>query len=131
MVYLPAHTFTHILSYCDDRVEQNQRIHLAKCLAVLKHLKFLATSKFEYLDTKRINILDGFIPGNTEQPLRGLVSRCTRNEDINFNLPETYPFLDLFMDTAQLFLRDELRDEYHAELLYCVLGGSWEDPWLS
>ena len=112
------------MSYCDDRVEQNQRIHLAKCLAVLKHLKFLATSKFEDLDTKRINILDGWIPGNTEQPY---LLTHTRVEDINFNLPETYPFLDLFMKTAQLFLRDE----YHAELLYCVLGGSWEDPLLS
>ena len=50
MVYLPANTFSNILSYCDDRVEQNQRIHLAKCMAVLKHLKFLASHGNCHLD---------------------------------------------------------------------------------
>lgn len=69
-VYLPANAFSNIMSYCDDRVEQNQRIHLAKCLAVLKHLKFLASKIY----------LDG---------------------DLRLD------FGNLFLETAQLFLRDE------------------------
>lgn len=94
-VYFPVNVFSNIMSYCDDRIERNQRIHLAKCMAVLKHLKLLASPSIQGLDVQRTNILDG----NFKRPS----GYSFHVKDLNFYVPETNPFLELYRKTAILF----------------------------
>ena len=57
MTYFTKNIFKNILSYCDDRIERNQRKHN---LEVMKDITFMGKDWFDIEKFTAINILEGF-----------------------------------------------------------------------
>jgi hypothetical protein len=92
--YFPKEVMKNILDFCDDRLENNQKINLSKCLAVIVHLRLIAD--FWNLDTQRTDLIDGFIPNMYETDVMGIELGNVRDMDINFNEEETQPLTTLY-----------------------------------
>ncbi len=114
MVYIPSPAFQSILSFCDNRIEQNQKIQLAKCLAIIKHLR-LVTDMIK-LDMCIDDIRNGYFTS------KELLTK-DYHEDLDFNKdvvidPLTHPFSTLLMKLHNIYMKPNTSGHYMCNWIY-------------
>lgn len=109
-VYLPAECFQHILGYCDDRLESNQKILLSKCLAIIKHMRLVVDCS--HLDSTIIDIKNGYFTSNDGKG-------WLRIPSLNYRTFDSYGFTTL---------AENLNDLFTSNNYYC---SSWyQERWI-